>query len=154
MSVIAPAHAIAYVNGEFLPQKDATISIMDRGFLFADGIYEVSAVINGRLVDNALHIARLVRSVGEIDLALPEPPEKIASLMREIVTRNALQEGLVYLQVTRGAETSRPVDPTDGVRRSEKTAMYRRGRRPRPENVWLPFVSAQEHPYPGGAGHM
>jgi D-alanine transaminase len=99
--------AIAYVNGQFIPQKDATISIMDRGFLFADGIYEVSAVINGRLVDHALHIARLVRSVGEIDLALPETPEKIAGLMREVVRRNALREGLVYLQVTRGAEESR-----------------------------------------------
>ena len=99
--------AIAYVNGVFLPQSEATVSIMDRGFLFADGIYEVCAVIDGKLVDNALHLARLERSVGEIGLALPEPPAKIAALMREIVTRNALREGLVYLQVTRGAEPSR-----------------------------------------------
>jgi D-alanine transaminase len=99
--------AIAYVNGVFLPQSEASISIMDRGFLFADGIYEVAAVLDGKLVDNNLHLARLERSVGEIGLALPEPPEKIAALMREIVTRNALHEGLVYLQVTRGAEASR-----------------------------------------------
>ncbi len=62
--------AIAYVNGVFLPQSEASISIMDRGFLFADGIYEVCAVVDGRLVDNDLHLARLVRSVGEIGLAL------------------------------------------------------------------------------------
>ncbi|MFM9974819.1 MAG: aminotransferase class IV, partial [Beijerinckiaceae bacterium] len=99
--------AIAYVNGAFLPQNEASISIMDRGFLFADGIYEVCAVVDGRLVDNDLHLARLVRSVGEIGLALPETPDRIAALMREIVARNAFQEGLVYLQVTRGAEASR-----------------------------------------------
>jgi D-alanine transaminase len=99
--------AIAYVNGQFLPQKDATISIMDRGFLFADGIYEVSAVIDGKLVDSDLHMARLVRSVGEIELTLPEPADRIAALMREIVKRNNLKEGLVYLQVTRGTEEGR-----------------------------------------------
>jgi D-alanine transaminase len=99
--------AIAYVNGEFLPQAEATISIMDRGFLFADGIYEVSAVLDGRLVDNALHLARLERSVGEIGLALPLPVARIAELMAEVAARNALMEGLVYLQVTRGADANR-----------------------------------------------
>jgi D-alanine transaminase len=99
--------SIAYVNGEFLPQAEAKISVMDRGFLFADGIYEVSAVIDGKLVDNALHMARLERSVGEIGLALPMPVAGIAELMKELVSRNGLKEGLVYLQVTRGAEATR-----------------------------------------------
>jgi D-alanine transaminase len=99
--------ALAYVNGDFVPQSEAKISIMDRGFLFADGIYEVSAVIDGKLVDNDLHMARLERSVGEIGLPLPETPARISALMKELVTRNALKEGLVYLQVTRGAEASR-----------------------------------------------
>ncbi|MGL5114567.1 MAG: aminotransferase class IV, partial [Beijerinckiaceae bacterium] len=99
--------AIAYVNGEFTPQAEAKISIMDRGFLFADGIYEVSAVIDGKLVDNALHMARLERSVREIGLALPEPTARISEVMTELVRRNNLGEGLVYLQVTRGAEASR-----------------------------------------------
>ncbi len=99
--------AIAYVNGEFTPQAEAKISIMDRGFLFADGIYEVSAVLDGKLVDNELHMARLARSVGEIGLALPLPTAEIAALMRALVEKNALKEGLVYLQVTRGAEASR-----------------------------------------------
>jgi len=99
--------AIAYVNGQFVPQDQATISIMDRGFLFADGIYEVSAVLDGKLVDNGLHMARLERSVREIDLPLPLPTAEISELMRELVTRNRLQEGLVYLQVTRGADATR-----------------------------------------------
>ena len=98
---------IVYVNGSFVPEADAKISVFDRGFLFADGIYEVSAVLDGKLVDNALHLARLARSVGEIGLALPLPLERIGALMREMVERNALEEGLVYLQVTRGAESGR-----------------------------------------------
>ena len=63
---------IAYVNGSFVPMADAKVSILDRGFLFADGIYEVAAVLDGKLIDNASHLARLERSVGEIALALPE----------------------------------------------------------------------------------
>lgn len=99
--------AIAYVNGTFLPASEARISVFDRGFLFADGIYEVSAVLDGRMIDNALHMSRLERSVGEIGLALPFPTKRIAELMQELIEKNALQEGLVYLQVTRGAENGR-----------------------------------------------
>ena len=61
---------IAYVNGSFVPLSEAKVSILDRGFLFADGIYEVAAVLDGKLIDNASHLARLERSVGEIELAL------------------------------------------------------------------------------------
>jgi D-alanine transaminase len=102
-----PAAPIAYVNGRFLPQAEATVSIMDRGFLFADGIYEVTAVLDGKLVDNDLHMARLERSVGEIGLALPEPVERIVAIHHELVALNGLKEGLIYLQVTRGAEATR-----------------------------------------------
>ena len=63
---------IAYVNGSFVPLSEAKVSVLDRGFLFADGIYEVAAVLDGKLIDNASHLARLERSVGEIPLALPE----------------------------------------------------------------------------------
>lgn len=94
---------VAYVNGEFVPLYRAKISILDRGFLFADGIYEVSAVLNRKLVDNKSHLARLVRSVREIALPLPETLERIEDIQKELVARNALNEGLVYLQVTRGA---------------------------------------------------
>jgi D-alanine transaminase len=98
---------IAYVNGSFVPLKDAKVSILDRGFLFADGIYEVSAVLDGKLIDNESHLARLVRSVGEIALALPETIERIKEIQRELITRNNLVSGLVYIEVTRGADTGR-----------------------------------------------
>jgi D-alanine transaminase len=93
----------AYVNGSFVPLADAKVSVLDRGFLFADGIYEVSAVLDGKLVDNAAHLARLQRSVGEIALPLPETLERIEEIQHELIARNNLVEGLVYIQVTRGA---------------------------------------------------
>jgi len=99
--------SIAYVNGSFVPLSEAKVSILDRGFLFADGIYEVSAVLDGRLVDNASHLARLERSVGEISLALPESIERIVEIQKELITRNKLDNGLVYLEVTRGADKGR-----------------------------------------------
>lgn len=94
---------IAYVNGSFVPLEDAKVSVLDRGFLFADGIYEVSAVLGGKLVDNDSHLLRLQRSVGEIALALPETLERIKEIQKELIARNNLVDGLVYLQVTRGA---------------------------------------------------
>jgi len=98
---------IAYVNGAFVPLSEAKVSILDRGFLFADGIYEVSAVLDGKLVDNASHLARLERSVGEIALALPETLSRIVEIQRELVARNQLESGLVYMEVTRGADVGR-----------------------------------------------
>jgi D-alanine transaminase len=94
---------IAYVNGSFVPLADAKVSVLDRGFLFADGIYEVSAVLDGRLVDNEAHLARLKRSVGEIALPLPETLARIEEIQHELIARNSLVEGLIYIQVTRGA---------------------------------------------------
>jgi D-alanine transaminase len=98
---------IAYVNGTFVPLSEAKVSILDRGFLFADGIYEVSAVLDGRLVDNDSHLARLQRSVGEISLQLPETIDRIKEIQKELIARNDLANGLVYLEVTRGAHTGR-----------------------------------------------
>src|ERR1700753_1615171 len=99
--------SIAYVNGSFVPLSEAKVSILDRGFLFADGIYEVSAVLDGKLVDNASHLARLERSVGEIQLKLPESIERIIEIQKELIARNTLDAGLVYLEVTRGADKGR-----------------------------------------------
>jgi D-alanine transaminase len=92
---------------------DAKVSVLDRGFLFADGIYEVSAVLDGRLVDNAAHLARLQRSVGEIALPLPETLERIEEIQHELIARNNLVEGVVYIQVTRGAAPRDFVFPKD-----------------------------------------
>ena len=106
---------IAYVNGSFVPLSEAKVSILDRGFLFADGIYEVAAVLDGRLVDNASHLARLQRSVGEIALPLPETLERIQEIQKELVARNQLDSGLVYLEVTRGADAGRDFPFPKGV---------------------------------------
>jgi D-alanine transaminase len=87
---------------------------MDRGFLFADGIYEVAAVLDGRLVDNEAHLARLDRSLGEIRIANPYSAAEWTKLEEELVRRNALKEGLVYMQVTRGAsERDFPFPPAN-----------------------------------------
>jgi D-alanine transaminase len=95
---------IAYVNGSFLPLEDAKVSILDRGFLFADGIYEVTAVLDGKPIDMPRHMARLERSAREIGMRLAETPERIMAIQRELIDRNGLIEGVVYLQATRGAE--------------------------------------------------
>ncbi len=107
---------IAYVNGSFVPLADAKVSVLDRGFLFADGIYEVSAVLDGKLVDNASHLARLERSVGEIALALPETLDRIREIQKELIARNQVENGLVYLQVTRGADAGRDFAFPKGVK--------------------------------------
>jgi D-alanine transaminase len=93
---------IVFVNGEFVPYEDAKISIMDRGFLFADGIYEVAAVLEGRLVDNEAHLARLVRCLGEIGIESPYSIEEWTKLEEALVEKNNVKEGLVYMEVTRG----------------------------------------------------
>ena len=108
---------IAYVNGSFVPLAEAKVSVLDRGFLFADGIYEVAAVLDGKLIDNASHLARLERSVGEIALALPETLDRIQEIQKELIARNNLVNGMVYLQVTRGADAGRDFAfPKDDVR--------------------------------------
>jgi D-alanine transaminase len=94
---------IVYVDGAFVPVADAKVSVFDRGFLFADGIYEVSAVLDGKLIDNDSHLARLERSVGEIALKLPETLPRIVEIQKQLIARNGLVDGVIYIQVTRGA---------------------------------------------------
>jgi D-alanine transaminase len=91
-----------FLNGTFMPYEEACLPIMERGFLFADGIYEVSAVVNGRLVDNEAHLARFDRSLREIRIPNPYSAAEWTKLEEELVRRNGLQEGTVYMQVTRG----------------------------------------------------
>ncbi len=94
---------IVYVNGEYLPEEDAKISVFDRGFLFADGVYEVTSVLNGKLIDNAGHLARLHRSLDELDMAAPASDSDIEHIQHKLIEKNHLEQGLIYLQVTRGA---------------------------------------------------
>jgi D-alanine transaminase len=93
---------IAYVNGQYLPESEAKVSIFDRGFLFADGVYEVTPVVNGKLVDYDPHMERLDRSLGELKMAWPCSKEELTKVHTEIIARNKLNEGIIYMQVTRG----------------------------------------------------
>lgn len=93
---------IVYVNGAFLPEADAKISIFDRGFLFADGVYEVTPIVNGRLVDYDAHMERLDRSLKELRMAHPCTAAEMRAMHEELVKRNSLKEGIIYMQVTRG----------------------------------------------------
>lgn len=99
-----PTGRIVYLNGEFVSENAAHLSVFDRGFLFGDGIYEVTAVLEGKLIDSALHMARLERSAREIDVPLPVSVAEIVEIERRLVRDNNLTEGVVYLQLTRGAE--------------------------------------------------
>jgi D-alanine transaminase len=94
---------IVYVNGDYVPEEEARVSIFDRGFLFADAVYEVTTVLDGKLVDFPGHMARLARSLDELDMAHPADDATLLGIHREMVARNGLTEGLIYLQVTRGA---------------------------------------------------
>lgn len=104
---------IVYVNGAFVAEEEAKISIFDRGFLFADGVYEVSSVINGKLIDNARHIERLKRSLSELNMGWPCTPDALVEIQNEIIKRNDLKEGMVYWQITRGAADRDFAFPTD-----------------------------------------
>ncbi|GGE18634.1 D-amino acid aminotransferase [Aureimonas endophytica] len=106
---------ITYVNGDYLPESEAKVSIFDRGFLMADGVYEVTTVIGGKLIDFPGHMARLKRSLGELAMAAPAGEEEILAIHRELVRRNELDEGLVYLQVTRGAADRDFAFPPEGT---------------------------------------
>jgi D-alanine transaminase len=92
-----------FVNGEYLPEDQAKVSIFDRGFLFADGVYEVTSVLDGKLIDFAGHAKRLQRSLDELQMANPVTEEELLEIHRQLVARNDIIEGLVYLQITRGA---------------------------------------------------
>jgi D-alanine transaminase len=94
---------IAYVNGRYVPHRDARIHVEDRGFQFADAVYEVVAVKDGVFVDEALHLARLHRSLGELRIPAPMSDAALGTVLREVVRRNGVGEGIVYLQVSRGA---------------------------------------------------
>lgn len=93
---------IVYVNGHYLAESEAQVSVFDRGFLFADAIYEVSAVLGGWLIDFDGHMARMRRSLAELDIPLGLDEAALLDIHRELIRRNNIQQGLVYLQITRG----------------------------------------------------
>jgi D-alanine transaminase len=93
---------IVYVNGEFVPEEEARVSIFDRGYLFGDGVYEVVPVIGGKMIDKAPFLARLGRSLGELGIDWPCSEDEYVAFHEELISRNSITEGLVYSQVTRG----------------------------------------------------
>jgi D-alanine transaminase len=96
-----------YVNGKYLPEEEAKVSIFDRGFLMADGVYEVTSVLDGKLVDFEGHAKRLERSLGELEMKAPCTTGELLEIHRELVARNGIEEGMIYLQITRGSPGDR-----------------------------------------------
>ncbi len=96
-----------FVNGQYLLEKDAKVSIFDRGFLMADGVYEVTSILGAKLIDFDGHVARLERSLNELQMPLPISKEKLLIVHRELVALNSVEEGLIYIQITRGAPQDR-----------------------------------------------
>ena len=96
-----------YVNGDYLPETEAKVSIFDRGFLMADAVYEVTSVLGGKLLDYAGHEKRLARSLNELDMTNPVTAEELLEVHRQLVERNGIENGLIYLQITRGSAGDR-----------------------------------------------
>lgn len=109
---------IAYVNGRYLPRSQAAVSIEDRGYNFADGVYEVCEVRAGRLIDERRHIDRLKRSLAELRIAEPMSSAALGHVLRETVHRNRVHDGIVYVQVSRGIARRDHAFPPDGTKPS------------------------------------
>jgi D-alanine transaminase len=105
-----------YVNGTYLPEDQATVSVFDRGFLMADGVYEVTSVLDGKLIDFDGHTRRLHRSLDELDMQAPCTDAELLDMHRELIRLNGIDQGMIYLQVTRGNPGDRSfVFPDDSV---------------------------------------
>ncbi len=122
---------IAYVNGRYVPHREARVHVEDRGFQFADAVYEVVAVRDGELVDEAPHLRRLKRSLGELRIALPMRDAALRLVMREVIRRNGVRNGIIYVQVTRGAAPRDFAFPAKARPSLVMTARHQRGPHPR-----------------------
>lgn len=165
---------IAYVNGQYRDMRDASVNIEDRGYQFSDGVYEVCEVRNGQMVDFPKHMRRLERSLSELQIAMPMPLAALHIVVREVVRRNRVSYGIVYLQVTRGvarrdhAFPIKPVKPALVVTarslsfaKNQETAARGIGVITVPENRWprvdiksvalLPNVLAKQQARENGA---
>lgn len=107
---------IAYVNGRYLPHHDASVHIEDRGYQFADGVYEACEIRDGALIDVRRHLDRLDRSLGELRMAAPMGRAALTIVLRETARRNHVRDGFIYLQVTRGVAPRDHAFPTKPVR--------------------------------------
>jgi D-alanine transaminase len=106
---------IAYVNGRYVPLAQASVNVEDRGYQFSDGVYEVCEVRGGRLVDERLHMKRLAFSLSELRIAMPIAPASLSVVLHEVVRRNRVRWGIVYLQITRGVSRRDHAFPPAGT---------------------------------------
>ena len=106
---------IAYVNGRYLPRREAAVDIEDRGYQFSDGVYEVCEVREGRIIDQRRHMARLGRSLDELHIAMPMSEAALAVVIRECMRRNRVRDGIIYLQITRGVARRDHAFPAAGT---------------------------------------
>jgi D-alanine transaminase len=106
---------IAYVNGRYVTQREATVHIEDRGYQFADGVYEVCEVWSGSIIDETRHLDRLERSLRELSIRMPMSRAALKVIIREVVRRNRVSDGVVYLQVTRGVAPRDHAFPPKGT---------------------------------------
>ena len=127
---------IAYVNGRYLPLPRAQVHVEDRGFQFADGVYEVLYRHEGRLIDRDLHLARLARSLGELRLAAPMGRAALLAVIEEVARRNRLASGLIYMQVTRGSAPRLHAFPPVGTPSTLVVTMRRTAPFPRSVEDW------------------
>ena len=107
---------IAYVNGRYVPHHTATVHVEDRGYQFADGVYEVCEVRGGKLVDERRHLDRLERSLSELRIYMPMPRNALSVVFRETVSRNRVRDGILYLQITRGVARRDHAFPSEGTK--------------------------------------
>lgn len=122
---------IAYVNGRYLPHREASVHIDDRGYQFADGVYEVIAVERGRLVDEGLHLKRLDRSLAELAIVKAMTDAALKAVMREVIRRNRVRDGIIYIQMTRGVAPRDHAFPRDA--RTQVVMTARRAKPPNPK---------------------
>ncbi|MFG1281265.1 D-amino-acid transaminase [Xanthobacter autotrophicus] len=165
---------IAYVNGRYLPHRHASVHVEDRGYQFADGVYEVCEVLDGHLVDERRHLDRLERSLRELLIPAPMSRVALANVLAEVVRRNGVRDGLVYLQITRGVARRDHAFPPAGTKPAVVVTARRSDRRGQealaakgvavitvPENRWprvdiksislLPNVLAKQQAKEAGA---
>jgi D-alanine transaminase len=123
---------IAYVNGRYVPHRAASVHVEDRGYQFADGVYEVIAVADGRLIDAGPHLERLERSLRELRIAPPMARKPLEQVMREVIRRNGVDNGIIYIQMSRGVA---PRDHAFPARQRTQVVMTARRSRPQPAKV-------------------
>jgi D-alanine transaminase len=135
---------IAYVNGAYVPQREASVNVEDRGYQFADGVYEVVHLYRGRFIDWDHHVSRLERSLREVRIAMPMPVAALEHVLREVARRNRVSEGVLYMQVTRGVARRDHAFPSRAVRPSVVVTVRRTPPYPRSADAWAVRAITQQ----------